>query len=612
MEKFHAFAVTEAGVKHADGISQDASDFVNDSDYAIIIVADGHGSSKCFRSDIGARLLVDITKNSIIQVIQKEPKIFPIDTETDDGSESKFTLIEMWKEIINKWFNAAIKHEKENPIENDPKFAKLSTKYQDKYRCEQDYRCHAYGTTLIAVVKSTNYWYGFQIGDGKCAVLYEDGCWDLPIPPDDNCNFNITTSICDDNSLSKFRCFFCYHNAEGSLNEYRFGVGGQNKDAIKRNSNAPLAVFIGSDGVEDTYPSVDNDRYLTYFYKKRVLSIAEKGFELAKEEIKEFARQFAQHGSTDDVSIACIIGDFEGKSALIQQIKKETGIHEATEEANTKRRDATEKKITLDALYKANQSIIKKIENLNKSLESLKSERDKLKQEETNLNTIITDNEKDDQQYKLLRQKIRNSQNNPTADPSIEKSFISEINTFEKSLKEAEIKKEKCVEDYNKAKLKYDTHQNLYKNNPNNEKYKEAYLKSKDKFEEAEQNLIASTEDIEGIRKMIEKRKANLTEYQSKIESDIDLSSIKNEMNTLFAKINDKNKDISMIQDRIKDIQIQIQFKDTEIVRIENELDTLKENSKVPLERYKSFKLSWENAEKDAQEAEEVLRNIMT
>ena len=59
----------------------------------------------------------------------------------------------------------------------------------------------AYGATLIAALVTEHYWIGLQQGDGRCIAVRTDGTCEQPIPWDERCEANITTSICDENAV---------------------------------------------------------------------------------------------------------------------------------------------------------------------------------------------------------------------------------------------------------------------------------------------------------------------------------------------------------------------------------------------------------------------------
>jgi predicted nucleic acid-binding Zn-ribbon protein len=286
-----------------------------------------------------------------------------------------------------------MEHEEKHPLKDDPKLSSVEQKYQDRYTDTEnseniDYRCHAYGTTLMVAAMNEKYWFAFQVGDGKCVVLYDDGTWALPIPWDDNCTFNTTTSICDDNSLGKFRYWFGWKNDDGGYNEYGYGIDSKSKIYENKSAIRPLAIFIGTDGVEDSYPRVDNDKYVINFYRNRIVTLA-KGFNGFDEEIKGFAERFAERESTDDVSIAGIIGDFSGEPEMITKMKYESANHETSEQLTIKKRDVEEKRDALVLLRKQSSVKFDAQKQLEEKIANLEDDIKKLTAKKKSLETIL-------------------------------------------------------------------------------------------------------------------------------------------------------------------------------------------------------------------------------
>ena len=479
MEMFRSFSVTETGSKHEDGICQDASDSKDYDNITIAIVADGHGSSRCFRSHEGSKQAVRITKSCIesFMAYPKNALLNPAEAKNNNGKEGKAELRELGRQIINKWFNAVMNHEKASPLADDPKIELIPEKYKNRYLDNLDYRCHAYGTTLLAVAVTKDFWFGIQIGDGKCVVLYEDGSWALPIPPDDRCSHNTTTSICDDepvSALEELRCWFGLKDEIGKYIEYCFGVDGQNKDSTKEVNSKPLAIFIGSDGVEDSYPRVENDKYVTNFYRNRVINIFESGFETTKAEIEEWAKRFAHRESTDDVSIAGIVGDFTDKTAMIETMKRESANHEISELAAVKRRDADEKKEALATVEKRTKAVIANQKQLEGRISTIEQELSTLRTKkysyETTLekgNTKIAVNERNmlDNQYNLHKlEKERGScvrEENSSA-----KKITFADDEIRKAKKTYEKLEKDCKSKQNSLQKKKDTYNKYLQNLP--------------------------------------------------------------------------------------------------------------------------------------------------
>ena len=157
----------------------------------------------------------------------------------------------------------------------------------------------AYGCTLITYAQTNNYWFSFQIGDGKCVVFEENGNWKEPIPTDDNCIGNITTSLCQSNAIDSFR--YCY---SGEKN--------------------PATVFLSSDGIDDSYSMKD----LSFFYKLIIQEFVNSGFDKTYEQIKMSLPIISKKGSQDDMSLAGVI-DFNKAKQIYNLLKEDNKIEKS-------------------------------------------------------------------------------------------------------------------------------------------------------------------------------------------------------------------------------------------------------------------------------------------
>ena len=119
-----------------------------------------------------------------------------------------------------------------------------------------------------------------QIGDGRCVVLNKANEWSQPIPWDDRCMLNMTTSLCDEDAINEFR--FAYGDAE----------------------SMPKAVFLCSDGVDGTFGSGD---LLYGFYANIMKSICDDGIEKVATQLPEVLSHYSREVSKDDMSIAFML-----------------------------------------------------------------------------------------------------------------------------------------------------------------------------------------------------------------------------------------------------------------------------------------------------------------
>lgn len=268
------FSHIEKGIPCQDASGNYPPSAEKNSNYRLIVVADGHGSAS--KSDIGSKKAVKITKEAISSFCEAE---------TNPTYDDLYRLASY---IVNEWHNQ---------IEEEPC-------YNDDVK--------QYGTTLIVYVEYLyqGNWesFGFQIGDGTCMQIFEEKDVEnnflLPMPrlldedgkqegkpkpapwhDEEAMTFNKTFSICSSDAIDNF---IYYSSIE-----------------LEEPQQAPLAVFIGSDGIEDSFAFDRQDKNIYKFYKqlheKWENEYGDGGF---KKTLKKSLPEFSKNGSRDDVSIA--------------------------------------------------------------------------------------------------------------------------------------------------------------------------------------------------------------------------------------------------------------------------------------------------------------------
>jgi serine/threonine protein phosphatase PrpC len=335
MNIYRSFSATVAGIshtKHGKGC-EDYSRHFDNAVLSIAAVADGHGDDNCFRSAKGAELAVKCAVNGIYDfmapkyepVIKLPKKTYRKLRQISESENTEKMMRYLVKHIVMRWQLDVEKDYKQNPI-SEGEIEKLAEKYKKRYAAGENLQ-HAYGTTLIAAAITADYWFGIHIGDGRFTALYADGSFDQPVPWDERCYLNVTTSICDDDAAETARVYFSF-----------------NKDKV-----LPLAVFLCSDGIDDNYPELENEKHLFKLYRTISQSFAEDGFEAmcgkdgSGGQIKDLCNSFATKGKGDDTSIAGIIDmeALQATTAIYQtQIAAEkavpTNAPDATEQENAK------------------------------------------------------------------------------------------------------------------------------------------------------------------------------------------------------------------------------------------------------------------------------------
>lgn len=324
-DKLFSFAATETGYNHIKAkpskVCEDASGFYDDDQMHICVVSDGHGSDNYPRTDRGSQFAVEAAIEQIKVFVEE---IYNPDPENPEESKSESDeLIEkllhakinenhllhyLSRNILLKWREYVEKDVEENPFQ-ELEMLHVSEKYKKRYMSENrsERRTEkAYGCTLIAYVITDRFSFGMQIGDGKCVVIDQNGSVSEPIPWDDNCQFNVTTSICDSDASDEFRFFVT--------------------------EEAPAVVFCGSDGIDDSYPNIE-DMYALY---RSILTIfVEHGVSVGKSEIKEYLPVLTKRGSGDDVSIALIM-DLQRVTELMPVLTAQTELYNSENQLKEK------------------------------------------------------------------------------------------------------------------------------------------------------------------------------------------------------------------------------------------------------------------------------------
>ena len=275
---------------------------------SMAIVSDGHGGEPYFRSQYGSAFAVEIAQKAIRSFVESmedssftakgNKSVFDGKAFTDyganDGNEHNVdkhahkALMWLFSSIISQWNSKIAEDACERDLDEWEQ-EHVDQKYKDDFlNRRQDPSAtfeEIYGCTLMAYVQTPTYWFAFHIGDGKLVTMHDESdgiCFKQPVPWDERCFLNKTTSLCDSQVLEGFR--YCY---EGD------GV-------------FPKAVFLGSDGMDDSYGDGEN---LYNFYIQLFKIIIKKGNDRALEELMKSLPIISKRGSKDDMSVACVYDD---------------------------------------------------------------------------------------------------------------------------------------------------------------------------------------------------------------------------------------------------------------------------------------------------------------
>ena len=311
MQSFHLSTQGASHIKK-NKECQDASESYYDERCAVAIVCDGHGGDDYVRSASGSAFACAVAKTSILNFIENVNR--------DELTRHHNQLIHNLKaSIISAWNEAVYEHYEANPF-TEAEIAVLSDRAKRKYLQEKRIES-AYGTTLIAVACTKDYWFGIHIGDGKCVAINPEGKFVQPIPWDEKCFLNATTSICDTDALNRFRSFY--------------------------SEKLPVAVFVGSDGIDDCFST---EQQLYNLYKTVLYSFATSDFDAAVDDLSDYLPRLSAKGSGDDVSVAAVLDlDMIGEISVVKEFDKEKEKARVEENARIAAQKAEEERQRVEA-----------------------------------------------------------------------------------------------------------------------------------------------------------------------------------------------------------------------------------------------------------------------
>ncbi len=410
-----SFSTSVIGASHITGGKpcQDSSLSYDDSAIGlhVAIVSDGHGGATYVRSDRGSRIAARIALEKVREFVAN-PETAALFRDRRGAVTTVATDLNQYDTLLH------------NSAPQERQF--LGQSDQDKYEQNQAYRQQvegnediekamrtlfhsivvqwildieqdaqeeplneherqllggkdikkAYGATLLVAVSMPTYRFAFQLGDGKIFVYRADMTWDQPVPWDYKCFLNLTTSLCQSDSIPDFRYAF---------------------DGTDDPTRRPVAVILGSDGIDDTWQT---DELMESAYTNIVRNLTEEGVEQTIGDLHDkILPEWSKHGSHDDMSIAGII-DLTAAKMMTEIWDNQRRLKAANDD-----REKCDKEI----IYH-NAVIEETKEILRSNTAKMKQSEEEIKRFTANLNalqeTIQSIEEKIEQQKNELRTKL--------------------------------------------------------------------------------------------------------------------------------------------------------------------------------------------------------------
>ena len=389
MEGFFAFSLSQQGKTHVDRgvVCQDYSDTFSDERCAVIAVSDGHGSENFVRSDRGSRYAceaaleatTDFLSSIVVlgsqgQSVGEDESPCACDVSAFDelhkilcaGDEEEI-VVQLCKNVLARW-NEKVRQDYESSPFSEEEVKNVSEKYRAGYlRGEKPE--HAYGATLQIAILTKHYFLGIRNGDGECVTIDKDGHFHTPIPENDSCEANYTTSLCDSSAIDDFRYVLIFEDDPAF----------------------PLSVFLGSDGVDNSYTSNEE---LFALYRNIARKALNSGTNEMVEDVTHALEVLTNRGSGDDVSIAGIL-DMSQLPLIANILENDAELRRKALEDQKEQKNRAQKDRERARLGKTLDSLAAEYKNLEKEVLELKRR------------TVLGLRKKDQRDYEALIQKHR-------------------------------------------------------------------------------------------------------------------------------------------------------------------------------------------------------------
>ncbi len=241
----------------------------------ILAVSDGHGSAKCFRSDVGARLAVETATGVIQEFLDSLPD--PLNL----SAIKRWAAENLPREIARRWRDRVADHVSASP---------LTSAELDRLEAQKDIRKRrqvglepvlAYGATLLVVVVAESFILYLQLGDGDILVVSEAGeVSKAPLPTDERLFANETTSLCLRDAWREFRSHFQVISA-----------------------SSPALILVSTDGYGNSFR---DDVGFLQVGADILAMIRADGLDAVSTSLETWLTQASQEGSGDDVTLGIL------------------------------------------------------------------------------------------------------------------------------------------------------------------------------------------------------------------------------------------------------------------------------------------------------------------
>jgi serine/threonine protein phosphatase PrpC len=240
---------------------------------AAAAVADGHGGHRHFRSDVGARFVVEIATRAMRSMARTIDQCAPADRAARVQSELPAAIVGEWVAKVRDDLSAS-------PIRDDEWATLIEAEGEQAADSVRLDPLLAYGATLLAAIVTPGLIVLLQLGDGDVLCVSADNSAFRPVPSDERLNGNRTTSMC----------------RPGAEEDFRIAV-------LDRAHADPALILMSTDGYANSFRTDDDFmRVGTDF----AALIAKHGLAAVEGQLETILEEASAKGSGDDITLALL------------------------------------------------------------------------------------------------------------------------------------------------------------------------------------------------------------------------------------------------------------------------------------------------------------------
>ncbi len=315
----------------------------------ILVVSDGHGSAKSFRSDLGSCFAVEKAIAAL--------KTFVDQPDDDDNLAAVKNYAEerLPKELVAQWKQTVEEHLEKHPFQ-DEEWQQLTEKDGTAAArpVVEKNPLLAYGATVLAVLVTESFILYLQLGDGDILCVDSSGETTRPFPQDQKLIANETTSLCMEDAWREIRIRFVRHSDEDSLS----------------------MILVSTDGYANSFTTEEDFCKIGRDY---LAMIRAEGFDSIEGQLKRFLIETSDQGSGDDITLGIIKRlDNQDTTDVLKEYNRRLNELEAADKKKEKeikelkKRQETDSQVNLQHLNDFRQEQQTKIADLQTQMADIK------------------------------------------------------------------------------------------------------------------------------------------------------------------------------------------------------------------------------------------------